>query len=218
MVDICPTVTVDNSDKYQQYIKRISPFATRVHIDIADGTITDNKLINPDLIWWPGGVRADIHVMYLQPDRHLPLLMSLRPQLIIVHAEAEGDFNLLAEKLHEHGMEVGVALLAETPANILFESIRIIDHVLIFSGKLGSYGGQTDLGLLKKVQDLKAVRPQLEIGWDGGINDSNASQLVAGGVDVLNVGGYLETADSTEEAYVRLEKAIAGDRTLNNDN
>ena len=113
---------------YQQYIERIAPFTVRIHIDLADGTLTDNKLINPDLICWPGGVRADIHIMYKHPDRHLPLIMDLRPQLIIVHAEADGDFNWLASTLHRNGMEVGVALLANTPANVLFESIGLIDH------------------------------------------------------------------------------------------
>jgi pentose-5-phosphate-3-epimerase len=41
----------------------------------------------------------------------------------------------------------------------------------------------------------------LEIGWDGGINDRNISQLVFGGVDVLNVGGYIQNANNPERAY-----------------
>jgi ribulose-phosphate 3-epimerase len=217
MIDICPTITVNNSDDYQHYIERIALFAVRIHIDLADGTLTENKLINPDLIWWPGGVRADIHIMYKYPDRHLPLIMDLRPQLIIVHAEADGDFNWLANTLHNNGMEVGVALLADTPANVLFESISLIDHVLIFSGNLGSYGGQANLSLLDKVHQLKTIKPQLEIGWDGGINESNTLALVNGGIDVLNVGKYLQQAESIEEAYARLEKVVKGNNTVNND-
>lgn len=218
MIDICPTITVNNSDDYQRYIERIASFAVRIHIDLADGTLTENKLINPDLIWWPGGVRADVHIMYKYPDRHFTLIMDLKPQLIIVHAEADGDFKWLANTLHNNGMEVGVALLAETPANVLFESIGLIDHVLIFSGNLGSYGGQADLSLLEKAHSLKAVKPQLEISWDGGINENNALALINGGVDVLNVGKYLQQAKSVEEAYARLEKVVKGNSTETNDN
>ena len=31
----------------------------------------------------------------------------------------------------------------------------------------------------------------LEFGWDGGITDQNVAVLVNGGVDVLNVGGFI---------------------------
>jgi len=217
MVDICPTVTVNDSEDYRQYMERIVTFAVRIHIDLADGSLTENKLISPDQIWWPGGVRADIHVMSKQPVRHLPLLMDLRPQLIIVHAEAEGDFSWLAETLHNNDIEIGVALLAATPAEILFKSLHHIDHVLIFSGDLGHYGGQADLSLLSKARSLKAIKPQLEISWDGGINDSNVAQLITGGIEVLNVGSYLEKAASIREAYASLEKAVKGSDGVNYD-
>jgi ribulose-phosphate 3-epimerase len=210
MVDICPTVTVSDSEDYQQYMERLAPFVVRVHIDLADGSLTENKLINPDQIWWPGGVRADIHVMSKQPVKYLPLLLDLKPQLIIIHAEADGEFKWLADTLHNNGIETGVALLTATPADLLFKSLHLIDHVLIFSGNLGRYGGQANPLLLNKVRSLKAMKPQLEIGWDGGVNDSNVAPLVAGGVEVLNVGSYLERATSFEEAYSRLEKAVQG--------
>jgi ribulose-phosphate 3-epimerase len=218
MVDICPTITASNSDDYQQYIERVTPFAARIHIDLADGTITENILINPDLIWWPGGVRADIHVMYQQPMEHLPIFISLKPQLIIIQAESDGNFSWLAEALHKNGIEVGVALLAETPPNILFNSLEIIDHVLIFSGYLGHYGGQANLSLLEKVRSLKAIKPQLEVSWDGGVNDTNALTLAKGGIDVLNVGDYLQHSPSAEVAYARLEKTVNRGRGIINDN
>jgi ribulose-phosphate 3-epimerase len=217
MVDICPTITVDNSDDYQQYMERIVPFAIRIHIDLADGSLTENKLINPDQVWWPGGVRADIHVMSKQPAKHLPLLIDLKPQLIIIHAESDGDFKWLADTIHKNDIEVGVALLATTPASVLFESLHLIDHVLIFSGELGHYGGQADLSLLQKVHSLKTFKPQLEIGWDGGINDSNIFELSSSGVEVLNVGGFLQQATSIEEAYARLEKVAKGSGEVSND-
>lgn len=218
MIDICPTVTVNDSEDYRQYMERIASFAVRIHIDLADGTLTENKLISPDQIWWPGGVRADIHVMSKQPIMHLPLLLDLRPQLIIIHAEADGDFSWLAGTLHNKDIEIGVALLAATPAEILFKSLHLIDHVLIFSGYLSRYGGQADLSLLNKARSLKAMKPQLEISWDGGINDSNAAQLIAGGVEVLNVGSYLEKAASIGEAYARMEIAVKGSGGVPNDN
>src|SRR5690606_36219400 len=98
----------------------------------------------------------------------------------------------------------GVALLKDTPASAIEPYIDQIEHVLVFSGDLGYYGGKADLALLSKVTELKKMKPSLEIGWDGGINDHNASELVKGGVDVLNVGGFIQKATDPEDAYAIL--------------
>ena len=68
--------------------------------------------------------------------------------------------------------------------------------------------GVADLNLLEKVRKLKQLKPQLEIGWDGGANDQNARALAEGGVDVLNCGGYLH-GDNPAEAYQIMQKLLA---------
>src|SRR5689334_12562451 len=112
---ICPTIDAENAHTYRTQIERVAPFAARLHIDASDGTLAPNKLLELDRIWWPGGVRADLHVMLREPFKHLELYRALGPQLVIVHAEAEGDFAAFAEAMHRHGIETGVALLPETP-------------------------------------------------------------------------------------------------------
>lgn len=206
---ICPTVTAQNEDEYRRQMERVARFATRVHIDLADGVLAPAKLISIDKVWWPGGVRADLHVMYRRPFEHAKLLIELRPQLIIVHAEAEGDFVRFAETVHRHGIEVGVALLPQTSPELIRPAMRWIDHVLIFSGNLGHFGGQADLRLLTKVKHVRALKPQLEISWDGGINDRNARALSMSSVDVLNVGGFIHHAADPMKAYDMLEKVVA---------
>jgi len=92
------------------------------------------------------------------------------------------------------GAGVGVALLPATAPEKIQPALQLIDHVLIFSGNLGSYGGHSDLTLLHKVQTLKQFKADLEIGWDGGVNDRNIQALVKGGVDVLNVGDFIQNS------------------------
>jgi ribulose-phosphate 3-epimerase len=205
---ICPTIDAEDAQTYQAQIERVAPFVTRLHIDVADGSMTPNVLVAPADVWWPGGVRADIHVMYRQPMEHLPALMALGPQLIILHAEAEGDFIRFAEELHRHGIETGIALLPETPVEAILPGLSVIDHVLVFSGNLGNFGGVADFALLEKVQQLKALKPQLEIGWDGGVTDQTAAKLAQGGVEVLNVGGFIQNASDPQVAYATLEVAL----------
>lgn len=206
---ICPTVTVDCFEDFQEQIERIASFATRLHVDAADGTLTPNSLIPIDQVWWPGGVRADIHLMCREPEKYLEHLIALDPQLVVVHAEAEGDFKRMSTKLRRHGIEAGVALQQQTPVSMIVPALDLIDHVLVFSGNLGFYGGKADLALLDKVRELKRLKPQLEIGWDGGINDKNAPALVEGGVEVLNVGGFIQRSPDPRAAYATLVHEIS---------
>jgi ribulose-phosphate 3-epimerase len=207
---ICPTVTTDDPTVYKLQVEETVGYAHRLHIDLSDGVFTRNKLTEIEDVWWPGGVQADLHVMYQRPFDHLPALIALRPQLIIVHAEAEGDFMEFAAACHSHGIEVGVALLPETPVEAIQPALEAIDHVLIFSGNLGHFGGHADLTLLGKAQRLRDLKPQLELGWDGGVNAQNAKLLVLGGIDVLNAGGFLHGAKDSASAYATLKAAIEG--------
>lgn len=209
---ICPTITTDNSDTYARQVELTLSYAHRIHIDLADGLFTPNRLMDIENVWWPAGVRADMHVMYKEPFEHLPALMALRPQLIIVHAEAEGDFLAFAAQCHHHGIEVGVALLPETPVEAITPALDAIDHVLVFSGHLGHFGGHADMSLLGKAQKLRQLKPQVEIGWDGGVNDQNARALALGGIDVLNAGGYLHGSLAPKTAYLKLLAEVTSKR------
>lgn len=205
---ICPTVLAATPEEYRQQMERVARFATRVHIDLSDGVFAPAKTIGVDEVWWPGGVRADLHVMYQRPFEHAKLLLDLRPQLIIVHAEAEGDFVGFADMAHAQGVEVGVALLPQTSPELIRPALQWVDHILIFSGNLGHFGGQADLRLIPKLKHVRKLKPQLEIGWDGGINDQNARALSMAGVDVLNVGGFVHHAVDPRKAYDTLEKIV----------
>lgn len=196
-------------EEYREQMERVAGFTKRVHIDVADGLFTPVKLTPIDQVWWPANVRADIHVMYKEPFQHAKLLLKLQPQLIVVHAEADGNFIEFAEAAHSQGVEVGVALKPETMPQMIEPALPWIDHVLIFSGHLGHFGGQANTHLLTKVLYLHRLKPQLEIGWDGGINNQNAHVLAAGGVEVLNVGGFIQHAADAHRAYQQLVAVIA---------
>ena len=205
---ICPTVLAGTPEDYSRQVTRVAQFATRIHIDLADGKFAPSKTIPIDQVWWPGGVRANLHVMYQRPFEHYKEYISLSPQMVIVHAESEGNFVPFAELMHRHGIEVGVALKAKTTVELVRPALEWVDYVLIFSGDLGHFGGQADLSLLEKIKQLRQLKPGLEIGWDGGINNTNARELVRGGVDVLNVGGYIQHASDPRMAYGMLARAI----------
>jgi len=201
MALICPTVTASDLHEYRAQIERIVPFAERIHIDLMDGKFAPTKSPELDHIWLPSEVASDIHLMYENPMEYLEQLISLRPNMVVVHNEARVHHMHFAAELHKAGIKAGLAILQDTPVEHAYQIMHSFDHVLIFSGNLGHHGGSADLALLDKIKKVREHHPDVEIGWDGGINAANARQLQDGGVDVLNVGGFIQNAQDPAAAY-----------------
>lgn len=208
MAVIVPTVTAEDSHTYRSQLELVMSFADRIHLDFMDGLFTKNASLELASAWMPEGKQVDLHLMYMRPDIYLDQILSFKPSLVIVHAEAEGDYERFAASLQKAEIQSGVALLQDTPVQLIEQSLELIDHVLIFSGNLGHFGGTVDLNLLDKARKLKELKPDLEIGWDGGVSTDNARQLIGGGIDVLNVGGAIQNSDDPEDAYNQLRNAI----------
>jgi ribulose-phosphate 3-epimerase len=79
---------------------------------------------------------------------------------------------------------------------------------MIFSGELGKYGGTANMMQLEKVRLIRAIRTDVEIGWDGGVTVENAYSLSQGGIDVLNVGGTIARSDDPQTVYDKLVNEI----------
>ena len=205
---IVPTIMAETVDQLKASIDRLHPFAKRVHFDLADGDFAPTLLIEPDKLSWPEGWEVDIHMMYARPSEQLAHIVQLRPSMVVLHAEAQEDIVPHLNFLREQGIKAGVALLKSTVPSTVEAAIQAADHVMIFSGDLGKFGGTASMMQLEKVRLVKKIRPDVEIGWDGGVSLENAYTLTQGGVDVLNVGGAIAQAASPVDVYNGLVKEI----------
>ena len=205
---VSPALLAESADEYKAQVERLFPFAERVHIDLTDGEFAPSFTVSPAQIWWPDKWVADIHAMVARPSEYLETLISLKPHLIVLHTEASEDILPLLKRIQAADIKAGVALLRSTVPSTVSELIEAADHVMIFSGDLGHYGGTASLMQLEKVRLVRNIRADVEIGWDGGVNVENAFSLAQGGVDVLNVGGVLAKADDPKSAYDTLVSEI----------
>lgn len=202
-MQIAAAILAADSDAYQKEYLKVKGYVDRLQLDFTDGQFAGPKSISFEKAWWDNDENVDFHVMYQRPGDYLETIVACKPNMVIVHAEAHFDIKIL-EELKAFGIKVGICLLPQTGPKMVNKMIEIADHVLIFGGKLGSHGGQAELDNLWKVEAALRINSRLEIGWDGGVNDSNARQLVESGVEVLNVGSYLQSADNIEEALLKL--------------
>lgn len=201
---IAPSVLSANPTEYKEIIKRCYPFAKRVHIDVSDGTLTNNTTLHESAVWWPKGWTVDIHMMTAEPSKHLQDLLKLHPNMVIFHAEAREDLLPIFDTLKQNGMKVGVAIVKGVYPGSIKTILKAADHALIFSGNLGEYGGEANLLLLEKVALIDEIHKGIEIGWDGGANLENARLITHAGVTVINVGSAIEKAEDPEDVFKKL--------------
>lgn len=208
MAIIAPSITVENADQYKERMEKVAPFTERVHIDTSDGEFAPSFLIAEERMWWPANWHADVHAMVARPSEHVDKLIALKPNLIIFHAEVQEDLLPILQKIQAAGIKAGIALLKPTVPESVGLLIQQVDHVMIFSGELGQYGGQASLMQLEKVRLIRNIKPSVEVGWDGGVTVDNAFTLSQGGVDVLNVGGTIAKSTDPAATYKALVDEI----------
>ena len=205
---IVPTITADTPTTYKEQIERVAGFAERIHIDLTDGEFAPTFTVGVGDLWAPEGWTVDIHVMAHDLGEYMPRLVALKPHMIIVHAEARGDVVTALTQIKQAGIVAGLALLRPTVPVTVAPLIEAAEHVLIFSGELGRMGGTASLMQLEKIRLIKAINPNVEIGWDGGVTVDNAYSIVQGGVDILDVGGAIQKAGDSQAAFVKLQQEI----------
>lgn len=200
---IIPTVTAYQSKDFNNQFRLVTNFANRIHIDLMDGIFAPTKSPNIEEIESIDRYKGiiDFHLMVENPIDSLQRIMSLKPGLVVVHAESSIDIPHFASILREKNIRTGVALLPQTKVSEVIYCLPHIQHVLIFGGHLGYHGGTADLSQLVKVKELRINNSHLEIGWDGGANEDNISQISFAGVDAINVGSSIHQSPNPEEKY-----------------
>ncbi len=211
---VAPTILTDNLDEYRSIMERIHPFAQRVHIDLSDGEFAPSLTVAVGQLYWPDNWVVDIHAMVARPSEYVQALIRLHPNMVIFHAEVEEDLTPTIQQLKQAGIQVGIALQRATVPKTVQPLIEAADHVMIFSGELGKYGGKASLMQLEKVRLIRMIRPSVEIGWDGGANVDNVFSLAQGGIDVVNAGSAINSADDPAAVYKRMMDEIARQRVI----
>ena len=203
-VTIVPTILTDNKLDYRTQVERINTYAKRVQIDCTDGIFAKNQTLDVTNTWWPKSWQVDLHLMLAKPSESLDIIIKLAPSLCILHAEASEDLLPIFEKLKSRGIKCGVALLPTTYPGAVKQYINAADHVLIFAGSLGRQGGAADMMQMEKIGIVRNMKPEVEIGWDGGANILTVRALAHADLDVINVGSALSKAPNPAEVYQQL--------------
>lgn len=169
-----------------------------IHLDIMDGVFVPNISFGMPIvsqIKQYAEKPLDVHLMITNPDRYIDAFHEAGADILTVHYETCPHLNRTINHIKEKGMKAGVTINPHTPISVLESIIEYVDLVLLMSVNPG-FGGQKfisnmfeKVNKLKRLCDEKKVSPFIEI--DGGIDNTNISQLIDCGVNVFVVGSFI---------------------------
>lgn len=223
MVRICPSVLNADQSNLAEEIKRVSPSADFIHLDIMDNRFVPNFTYDfegASEIVRQSNLPIDLHLMVEKADHWGPRYASLRDEgvfSVTVHYEAVSELRTTLQAIAEQGVRTGVALKPATDASVITEHMDLIDMVLVMTVEPG-FGGQSFM--VEMMDKVRHVRHMIEergrsYTWlqvDGGIALSTISEAAQAGADTFVAGSAVYKSDNpavmVEQLRMRAEESI----------
>jgi len=169
-----------------------------IQVDVMDGSFV------PVITFGAGVVRAlrplvslplDVHLMIVEPQRHLEAFAEAGANRLIVHQEACRHLHRVLQGIRELRIEAGVAINPATPLSVLEEVLDLTDLIQVMTVNPG-WGGQPFLhSQLDKIRRLRRMLDERGLGTpisvDGGIDRTTAPLVVSAGATVLIAGSAI---------------------------
>jgi ribulose-phosphate 3-epimerase len=188
--------------------------ADLIHVDVMDGHFVPNITIGPTVVRAIKRVATrplDVHLMIEHPDRYIEDFVAAGAAMVSVHVEAVPHLHRTVSFIRKLGGKAGVVINPATPVSSLTDIATDVDFVLVMSVNPG-FSGQSFIP--QSLEKLRRVAAALEaagspalIEIDGGIDQSNAADVVAAGANILVAGQAIFGAPDAEAATRALRAA-----------
>jgi ribulose-phosphate 3-epimerase len=187
-----------------------------IQVDVMDGRFVPNLTFGADMVRALRrilSVKLDVHLMMVEPERHIHAFARAGADRIIVHQETCPILHGTIQMIHEFGIQAGVALNPSTPAVMLDEVLDGVDVIQVMTVDPG-FGGQAFIASqINKVQILRKALTlrgkDTPITVDGGIDRTTAPMVVEAGATILVAGSSVyNEAGSVAENIAALQASI----------
>ena len=172
--------------------------ANLFHLDIMDGHYVPNLTFGQPIvakIRQLTKIPLDAHLMVTNPEDYIAPFASIGVNWLSFHQECVFHSHRLVQQIKNLGMKAGIALNPAIPISTLDCILPDLDFVLLMSVNPGFSGQEFNPSVLEKIFQLKDIITQNSlttlIEVDGGINETNASLVIAAGADILVSASYI---------------------------
>jgi len=197
MAKIHPSVLCANhGDIKGEILKLEKAGVDYFHIDVMDGNFVPNFGCGTEIIKTikqTTNIPMDVHLMVVDPMRHIKLFYDLGASVIIIHPEADKHAARTLAAIKEMGAVPGIAINPGTSIETIKELLPICGHVLAMTVNPG-FAGQAFLEYtVGKIQKLGELSKQFgfTLCVDGNINIEKVQFLLPFGVTNFVIGTAL---------------------------
>ena len=145
----------------------------------------------------------DVHFMIVHPENYIQQTADSGAAIMNVHYEACIHLHRTLQAIRSAGMKAGVTLNPSTPVNVLEDIIGDIDIVQLMSVNPG-FGGQefihsqlSKISTVRKMIQDRNLKTQVSV--DGGVNFSNAADVIKAGANILVAGSAIFKAEDVKK-------------------
>lgn len=181
-----------------------------IHVDVMDGRFVPEITIGPVII---AAIRrstqlpVDVHLMVVEPERHVESCVRSGATSVTVHVEAATHLQRVIQQIKDLGARAAVALNPATPLVLLEPVLSEVDMALLMTVNPG-YTGQRFLAMVvPKIRQLAQWVTErdlpVDLQVDGGIDARTAPQAVAAGANVLVAASAIFRGEGGIEGSVR---------------
>lgn len=195
-----------------------------VQIDVMDGRFVPNITFGAGIVKAIRSVTSmflDVHLMIVEPERHLEDFVEAGADRLIVHQETCPHLHRTLSAIRQLGIEAGVSINPGTSITTIEEVLDQADLVQIMTVNPG-FGGQafihSQLDKIRRLQRmLEEGKLRIPIAVDGGIDTRTAQQVVQAGARVLIAGSSIfNDKASVAENVAAIKSAISNIPGQNN--
>lgn len=210
-VEFSPSLMTMDLDKFKEQISFLNDHADSYHVDIMDGHYVPNITLSP---WFIQEIRkisalpVSAHLMVTNPAFWVQQLIDIQCEWICMHVEVlDGLAFRLIDQIHDAGLKAGVVLNPETPIDVIFPYIDLVDKVTIMTVDPGFAGQRFIEGALDKIVALRELREQhgyaYVIEMDGSSNRKSFKRIDEANPDIYIVGrsGLFGLDEDIEKAW-----------------
>ena len=210
MIKVSPSLLSADFSILKEELKTVSESGAEfIHLDVMDGHFVPNMSFAMPVIKSLRTVSDlffDTHLMITDPLRYIKDFSDAGSDMITFHIECDSDIDETIAAIKKENKKCGISIKHKTPVKALIPYLDKIDSVLVMSVEPG-FGGQKFMPeVLPKIEEIRALKPDIMISVDGGIDDKTAPLVKKAGADTLVAGSYYFKASDKKEA-VRILKA-----------
>lgn len=216
IIRIAPSILAADFTQLGQQI-RDAASADLIHVDVMDGRFVPNITMGPLVVAAARQVTTlplDVHLMIVEPERHLQAFAKAGADIISVHWEVSPNLHRTIQTIRELGCRAGLAINPHIPAAFVSDILPLLDTVLVMTVNPG-FGGQAFLPeTLPKLRQLRqmidATGKEITLEVDGGVALDTVRDVVEAGADTLVAGSSVFSGAASISANIAALRRAAG--------